>query len=168
MTNKDIWLYLKSKNSTDNSMGKLIDRTLSKVTIPSDVTKIGYGAFSYCTNLKTVAIHNGVTEIRNSAFSYCTSLTDVTLPNTLVTVLPTAFQSCTALEFVTLEKGFDCNGLDLSSSTKYSKNTIVSMLNALADRTEQTAYTLKLGSSNLAKLTDEDIAIATAKNWTLA
>lgn len=171
MTNKDIWLYLKSKNGTDDKTAQLaglIDRSITSIVIPSDVIKIGYCAFSYCTNLKTVAIHNGVTEIRNSAFSYCTSLTDVTLPNTLVTVLPTVFQGCTALELVTLENNFDCNGLDLSPSNKYSKGTIVAMLNALSNRSDKTAYTLKLGNSNLAKLSDEDIAIATNKNWTLA
>lgn len=69
---------------------------------------------------------------------------------------------------VTLGDGFNCNGLDLSPSTKYSVDTIVSMLIALADRTGQTAYTLKLGAKNLAKLSDEQKAIATDKNWTLA
>jgi len=42
------------------------------------------------------------------------------------------------------------------------------MFTALADRTGQTAYTLTLGATNLKKLSDEQKAIATDKNWTLA
>jgi hypothetical protein len=42
------------------------------------------------------------------------------------------------------------------------------MLEALADRTGQTAKTLTMGATNLAKLTDGQKAIATNKNWTLA
>ena len=66
------------------------------------------------------------------------------------------------------ESEFNANGLDLSASTLYSVNTLVAMLNALSDRTGLEAYTLVLGSANLAKLSNEEIVIATQKNWTLA
>ena len=42
------------------------------------------------------------------------------------------------------------------------------IINGLADLTGQTAQTMTIGSANIAKLTADDIAIATAKNWTLA
>jgi hypothetical protein len=44
----------------------------------------------------------------------------------------------------------------------------VSWLNALYDRTGLSAYKLTMGSTNLNKLTNEQKAIATNKNWTLA
>ena len=58
--------------------------------------------------------------------------------------------------------------LDLSKCVNLTRQSIMNLINGLADRTGQTALTLILGATNLAKLTDEDKAIATAKNWTLA
>lgn len=54
---------------------------------------------------------------------------------------------------------------NFSSSTKLEKESILKLLNCLA---ETTSNTLTLGSTNLAKLTDEEKAIATQKGWTLA
>lgn len=48
------------------------------------------------------------------------------------------------------------------------ENIVNHILAKLGDNTGQSALTLTLGATNLAKLTDEDKAIATAKNWTLA
>jgi hypothetical protein len=56
----------------------------------------------------------------------------------------------------------------VSSSTLFTIETLVAMLEALKDLTGQTAKTLTIGRTNLAKLTEEQIAIATNKNWTLA
>lgn len=46
--------------------------------------------------------------------------------------------------------------------------SLIQILNNLADRTGQTRYILTLGAANLEKLTAEQKAIATSKNWTLA
>lgn len=43
-----------------------------------------------------------------------------------------------------------------------------SMINGVADLTGQTTATMTIGAANIAKLTEEDIAIATAKNWSIA
>lgn len=75
---------------------------------------------------------------------------------------------CPNLEFVKIEDGFNCPNLDLSCSTKYSRETIVSWFNALKDRAKQESFKFIIGPANLKKLSAEDIAIATAKNWTLA
>ena len=53
----------------------------------------------------------------------------------------------------------------LSDSTKLTREALVVVLNNLG--TPTSTQTLTLGSTNLAKLTEEDIAIATEKNWTL-
>lgn len=45
--------------------------------------------------------------------------------------------------------------------------SLIQILNNLADRTGQTRYILTLGPANLEKLTSEQKAIATSKNWTL-
>lgn len=59
--------------------------------------------------------------------------------------------------------------INISSATGLTRENIVNhILIKLGDNTEQSALTLTIGATNLAKLTDEDKAIATAKNWTLA
>ena len=50
---------------------------LTKVTISSNVQKIGIDAFANCKNLKTVIIPLSVYEIGDAAFTGCTSLSDV-------------------------------------------------------------------------------------------
>lgn len=55
---------------------------------------------------------------------------------------------------------------DIASSTKFTRDALVEILNNLA--TVTSTKTLTMGSTNLAKLTDEDKAIATNKGWTLA
>ena len=143
-------------------------KNLISITIPNNITSIEATTFSSCSKLKSVVISVGVTAIKGSAFYGCVALTDITIPNTVTTISAGVFTNCSKLTNVTLGDNFNCNGLDLSSSTKYSVDTIVAMLTALADRSNQSAYTLTLGATNLAKLSDEQKAIATDKNWTLA
>ena len=197
MNNRELFLYANGKkNSSDLSKTKetlkaLIDRTITSIDIPQGITNIGSQSFNQCRDLASVTIPNSVTNIGSYAFCNCNGLTSIViphgvksiqtnsfygcysavnlvLPNTITIVASTAFIGCTGFVDVTLEDGFNANGLDLSVSTLYSADTLVAMINALADRTGQTAYTLTLGSTNLAKLTNEQIAIATQKNWTLA
>lgn len=58
--------------------------------------------------------------------------------------------------------------LNLSNCVNLTHDSLMNIINGLADLTGATAETLTLGATNLAKLTDEEKAIATAKNWTLA
>jgi hypothetical protein len=142
--------------------------SLIEIVVPPLITKLGWANFNSCTALKSVTLQGRITYIPYETFMYCSSLQSINLPNSLTGIGSSAFNGCSALEFVTLEKGFNCAGLNLSASTLYSVETIVSWLEALADRTGQTAYTLTIGATNLAKLTDDQKAIATNKNWTLA
>lgn len=58
--------------------------------------------------------------------------------------------------------------LDLSSSRKLSVDSLMNVINQTADLSETGGATLTLGSTNVTKLTEEQIAIATSKGWTLA
>ena len=58
------------------------------------------------------------------------------------------------------------SSFDISGSTLYTRDALVEILNNLA--TVTSSRTLTMGSTNLAKLTEDDKAIATAKGWTLA
>lgn len=118
---------------------------------------IGGNCFGGCKNLKKMYLSANV--ILNA---------DIYDANSYET-----FRSATQLEDVTLGNGFNSNFLDLSASNKYPREMIVSWLNALYNRTGIVAYNnviykLIIGEENLAKLTDQDKAIAYDKNWTLA
>lgn len=96
------------------------------------------------------------------------TLTKLRLPETFVYVESPSnlLSNCSNLTEIILENGFNyplvCNKCPLT------QQSLVGMFNALADLTGQQAKTLTVGSTNLAKLTNEQIAIATEKNWTLA
>ena len=132
------------------------------------ITSIGANAFYGCSLLSTINLPNSITSIGSSAFNGCSLLSTINLPNSITSIGANAFYGCSLLSTVTIESGFNCNNLNLSASTRYTAETIVSWLEALADRTGQATFTLTIGATNLAKLTADQKAIATNKNWTLA
>lgn len=140
---------------------------LTTVNLPSYLTTISERAFAECWSLKTINLPDSLIELGDYAF-YATALKTINLPNSLKTIRNKVFMYCKSLEYVTLGDNFNCNNVNLSSSTLYTRETILQWLNALADRTGQTAYKLTIGATNLAKLTEQDILIATNKNWTLS
>ena len=142
--------------------------SLTTVNLPSTLTSIGQWAFQNCSLLTTVKLPDGLISIGYQTFFNCFSLTTVNLPSTLISIGQNIFLNCQSLKNVTLGDNFNCSNLNLSFSSQYARETILQWLNALADRTGQTAYILIIGAKNLAKLTEQDILIATNKNWTLA
>ena len=141
---------------------------LKRINIPDNLIRIESGAFLQCNSLTNITLPSGVQYLRNQAFYDCRGLKTISIPNSTKEFGDRAFGLCSSLENVVFESGFNANGLDVSASSLFSVDTLVSMLNALADRTSLEAYTLVLGGANLAKLSNEQIAIATQKNWTLA
>ena len=55
------------------------EKTLTKLSVGSNVETIGSGAFSNCTSLKSVTIGSGITKISKNAFKGDTSLKKVTI-----------------------------------------------------------------------------------------
>ena len=72
------------------------------ITIPSEVTVIGYTAFSGCSRLKSITFPNKLKEIGEHAFSACTQLQEVTIPNSVTQIGDYAFNGCSNLHTVTL------------------------------------------------------------------
>ena len=56
----------------------------------------------------------------------------------------------------------------LSSSKNLTHDSLISIINNLYDISDKNSQKLTLGSTNIAKLTSEEIAIATSKNWTVS
>lgn len=85
------------------------------------------------------------TVIHVGMFSYCYSLVDLMVEGTLA------------------------QNFNMSYASRLSHDSLMSIINALKDYSGSgTTYTLTLGATNLAKLTDAEKAIATQKGWTLA
>lgn len=72
------------------------------ITIPTEVTVIGTGAFYSCSRLKSITFPNKLKEIGGSAFSHCTQLQEVTIPNSVTQIGDYAFYECSNLHTVTL------------------------------------------------------------------
>ena len=197
MTNTELYLYAKAKNSSgggssdaEQMLMGIIDKTITSCNIPYGTTRVGQYVFLNCYDLESVTIPNSVTEIGESAFDTCESLTSVTIPNSVTEIGDYAFAVCTNLTSIEMPNSIEMTGYDtffgcinltnvtietnfnaplnISASTKFSVETLVAILNNLADRTGLEDYPLVIGNTNLAKLSSEQIAIATEKNWTLA
>lgn len=78
---------------------------LKQVRIPDKVTVIGERAFADCRSLCDVNLPEGVTAIHRETFSYCTALQNVTIPGTVEIIDKCAFQGCMALETVIICEG---------------------------------------------------------------
>jgi hypothetical protein len=107
----------------------------------------------------------------NNAFAYMTDLKtiDKLICSETTKVSSPWFINTTKLQNVSFEGVFAANGLDLSPCKLLTVESIRSLIGILKDySTSGTTYTLTLGTTNLAKLTDNEKAIATEKGWTLA
>ena len=71
-------------------------------TIPSNITTIGYRAFSELAELKRIEIPNSVKSIESWAFSGCENLEEVILPEGLTDLQTALFKGCKSLKKITI------------------------------------------------------------------
>lgn len=167
----------------------------SLTTVPemntSQVTDMGY-MFNYCWSLTNIPPMN-TSKVTNMESMFCECRSLITIPQidtSLVRYMYSMFDSCYSLTTVPemdvsnvtqMDYMFtgcmsltDLGGfiglkydINLSASSLITHDSIMNVINKAADVTASPA-TLTLGSDNLAKLSDEEKAIATGKGWTLA
>ena len=131
----------------------------------SNVTYMNF-MFSGCHGLTTIPLFDTSKVTRmDDMFNYCINLTTVpALDVSNVTNMRGMFVGCSNLKSILMTNiGAD---LDISASTRFERSDLLVILNNL--KTVAPNKTLTMGADNLAKLTDEDKAIATNKGWTLA
>ncbi len=94
--------------------------SLTSITLPIGITKIGWGAFYGCSGLTSLTLPPGITEIKSEAFSDCSGLTSLTIPAGVTKIGYKAFYDCSGLTSFTIpssitEIGFyafeGCRGL---------------------------------------------------------
>ena len=133
------------------------------------VTNLQY-AWQNCASLTSLNLSgwdtSAVTNLQY-AWQNCASLTSLNLSGWdtgAVTSLQNAWQSCASLTIATFPAIY--KSFSVSSSTYLTIDSLVGMFNALPTVTEPTTVTI--GSTNQAKLTEEQIQIAIGKGWTVA
>ena len=130
-----------------------------------NVTNMSHMFYS-CTSLVSIPQLN-TSKVRDidSMFYNCSKLTTIpALDVSNVQNTYNAFTNCINLKSI-LMTGMKVS-FDISASTKFERADLLIILNNLA--TVTVSRTLTMGATNLAKLTEEDKAIATNKGWTLA
>ena len=104
---------------------------LTSISIPKDVTSIGWGAFAG-TGLTSITIPQGVTSIEDMVFSDCKGLSNIIIPPGVTKIGMLAFNGCTGLTSITIPQGVtsidymafsNCTGL--TSITFNSANTSI-------------------------------------------
>ena len=153
----------------------LIELNLSSFDT-SAVTKMG-SMFYNCaalTSLDVSSFNTSKVTDMSSMFQKCTSLTSLDLSNfdaskvtssTNLKIFGTTANSLPQLTDFKAPKNMGAN-LDFSPCPNLTHDSLMSIINNLAKVTS--TKKLVLGSTNLAKLSDEDKAIATGKGWTLS
>ena len=125
----------------------------------SKVTNMSY-IFYDCGSLQSLDVSGWDTsKVTNilSMLSYCNKLTTLIGGRTIEEVISNNISALNGLKkYITL------------STTRLDRASLRALINGIADLNGSTSQTLNLGYTLKAKLTEEDIAIATAKNWTIS
>ena len=119
-------------------------------------TTVAYGMFNSCEALTSIPAYD---------FSNCTYVPE---GSGGLSPFSNTFYNCFNLEEIhctNFKRGFD-----ITASTKFTEEALVEIINNLYDikTSESRTEVLKIGATNLAKLTDEEKQIATTKGWSLA
>lgn len=144
--------------------------------------------FDECRNIKFLDFEDwDVSKVTNyqGMFRACTSLEKVNI--TKWNVLPTAnltnmFSTCLKLyslvgdytidevisNNITIFNGYKNSISCFPGSNNINRASLRALINGLADLSDTTTKTLTLGATLRAKLTEEDIAIAVGKNWSIS
>lgn len=153
------------------NMVSILQRQGVKLDV-SQATQLGsmfaYGAITHCP---TIDLTGCSVTLGTSIFDYCTKLISVDGYVVVAgSVHTNSFRGCSNLEHI-IFSGVIGTNLSLSACTKLDHDSLMSVINCLEDKTSDTSGTdwvVTLGSTNLAKLTEEEQEIAKGKGWRLA
>lgn len=174
------YAFYRIKTLTDFMVPKSV-HTYSKYCFSnSSITNLTFEAGSKITSFPAYAFNNmsieelalprgcqGFNSASGQTISDNSRLKRVWLPNTFtINIVAGHFLRNTSLTEVVLEEGWNCSASFVNCPL--DGTAIVNMFSALKNLTGQSAKTLTLGATNLAKVTTEQIAIATDKNWTVS
>ena len=119
-----------NSNGDCNAIIKTATNTLiwgcKNTRIPTDVIRIGSGAFSNCSGLTSIEIPASVTEI-GDAFDNCSGLTNIEIPASVTKIESGAFSNCSGLEKIVVDsenKTYNSNG-NCNAIIETATNTLI-------------------------------------------
>lgn len=157
--------------------------SLTNIVLSENITSIGSYAFGYCGSITSVVIPESVTSIGTYAFSFCYSLTNIIISASTISIagyafgtsgvvrldglytdsVSTVFYRCYRLIYLTNVKY-----IGYSINLSYSPLDYDSVINCFNVLDESVEGTITLSETSYGLLSDDDIAIATDKGWTVA
>lgn len=173
--------------SNVTNMTRMFDACYVLTSVPtldtSNVTNMSY-MFQNCKKIVSVpSLDTSKVTNMSSMFRYCEKLTNIpSLDASKVTNMSYIFQYASSLTtlggfenlgqayLTTQSANYSNYTLDLSASSKITHDSLMNVINNLYDIATKgcNAQKLILGSTNLAKLSDEEKAIVTNKGWVLS
>lgn len=149
---------------------KIVGLDISKVTSMDSFSVSSFYAYDffkdYGEQWNTTPITNFNNSFNDTGLVYIPSLDFAN-----VTAIGNMFNSTSRLMNIGEISNIKISGINLNQAVNLNHDTLMRFLNALYDYASEGStgtYTLTLGATNLAKLTDEEKAIATNKGWTLS
>ena len=128
--------------------------SLTDVTFPMGISKIGENAFKGCTSLKKIAVPSDVTSIGQSAFEGCTSMTLASLGTGTKVLQPYLFKGCTSLNQLILMGDVTTIGTKAFENCKSLPSfNILKTVSSIGDYAFQGCIALETVTSEAAPLT---------------
>ena len=165
---------LKSLITVNNyNVGNINNETFRESNLITTITNskiTGLGCLYGCNNLvsvRNIDISQSIsddTTLSDRARLWSTSATSATIPNTIREyIYQGTINNSSALINSMSSSGFS------KAMNLINYESLMSIINCLKDYSgTETSYTINFGNIALSKLTDDEIAIATNKGWTLA
>lgn len=121
---------------------------IEEIFIPSSVIDIDCGAFSRCSNLKSVTLSEGLKSIGAWAFERC-PIKKINLPESLVEINSEVFIGCTNLERLYIPKNVEDIDTNLTGGCTSLKEIIVDQNNKFYDSREGCNAIIETASNTL-------------------
>ncbi len=97
--------YLFTENEVSGLEISNVDKSITSITIPDNVTSIGKHAFWNCKSIASVLIPQGVRTINQYSFWDCSALAEITIPSSVNYIGEYAFSECTQLKCISIPDG---------------------------------------------------------------
>lgn len=135
----------------------------------SNLRQLSSYAFWNIPNLKKLYLPDRLTSFTGgtAVIKGCPLLNEVWFPNTINVAIPLeAIQDCPVLTKITLQSNFNVNA-NFGNCTSLTRESVISMFRALKDLSGSASKVISIHQVVYDRLEEEDIDIATDKNWTI-
>ena len=138
----------------------------------------GSGIFSYCTLAEIPKVDTSEVTYAASMFYFAKAKIIPEINASKFTNINSILMNCTNLEdfggLLNLGKAYpdtsikESLALGLRNNNKMTHDSLMNVLNKVYDISNKGTQVINLGSTNLAKLTAEEVAIGTSKGWSIS